>query len=149
MQFLIRDGPLLARLAFPQNRRFVLARRGEVPVQAVVGSVGRAIVEPAKERRIGLVQCPGERLFPQQLLTRMTCPEAFEIALGLIAQRLIGRHAGDIGLLDEIRRWCKDAVLVQNGFNVAKADVLWLYNSYDNEENLAMVFLDCTLYIAT
>lgn len=38
---------------------------------------------------------------------------------------------------------------VQTGFNVAKADVLWLYNSYDNDENLAMVFMDCTLYIAT
>ena len=34
-----------------------------------------------------------------------------------------------------------------NGFFIAKADVMWLYNSFDNEENLAQVFLDCTLYI--
>ncbi|MFZ2736629.1 MAG: hypothetical protein WBI20_14870 [Burkholderiaceae bacterium] len=35
------------------------------------------------------------------------------------------------------------------GFNIAKADVSWLYNSYDDEEKLAQVFLDCTLDIST
>ena len=35
------------------------------------------------------------------------------------------------------------------GFNISKADVLWLYNTYDNEEKLAQVFLDCTLDIPT
>jgi len=34
-----------------------------------------------------------------------------------------------------------------SGFNVSKADVLWLYNSYDNELGLHQVFLDCTLYV--
>lgn len=35
------------------------------------------------------------------------------------------------------------------GFYISKADVMWLYNSYDNEEKLAQVFLDCTLDIPT
>lgn len=35
------------------------------------------------------------------------------------------------------------------GFNVSKVDVMWLYNSYDNEEKLAQVFLDVQLYIPT
>ena len=35
------------------------------------------------------------------------------------------------------------------GFWVAKADVFWLYNSYNNEDKLAEVFLDCTLDIPT
>jgi hypothetical protein len=35
------------------------------------------------------------------------------------------------------------------GFNISKADVMWLYNGYDNEENMAQVFMDCTLYIPT
>jgi len=35
------------------------------------------------------------------------------------------------------------------GFFVAKADVMWLYNSYDNNDKLAQIFLDCTLYIPT
>lgn len=34
-----------------------------------------------------------------------------------------------------------------DGFNISKADVMWLYNSYDNEEKLAQIFLDCTLDI--
>ena len=34
-----------------------------------------------------------------------------------------------------------------NGFNISKADVLWLYNSYDNVEKMAQIFLDCTLDI--
>ena len=36
---------------------------------------------------------------------------------------------------------------VTYGFNISKADVMWLYNTYDNEEKLAQVFLDCTLDI--
>ena len=35
------------------------------------------------------------------------------------------------------------------GFNISKADVEWLYNSYDNENKLGQVFLDCTLDIPT
>ena len=33
------------------------------------------------------------------------------------------------------------------GFQISKADVMWLYNSYDNEEKMAQVFLDCRLDI--
>jgi len=34
-----------------------------------------------------------------------------------------------------------------NQFFVAKADVFWLYNTYDNELGLNQIILDCTLYI--
>lgn len=33
------------------------------------------------------------------------------------------------------------------GFFVAKADVFWLYNTYDNELGLNQIILDCTLDI--
>jgi len=33
------------------------------------------------------------------------------------------------------------------GFFIAKADVLWLYNSYNNEENMGQIYLDCTIDI--
>lgn len=36
-----------------------------------------------------------------------------------------------------------------NGFQISKADVQWLYNSYDNEAKLGEVFLDCTLDVPT
>ena len=36
-----------------------------------------------------------------------------------------------------------------DGFFIAKADVVWLYNSYDNEQKMAQVFLDCTIDVPT
>ena len=36
---------------------------------------------------------------------------------------------------------------IEDGFFIAKADVYWLYNSYNNEENMAQIFLDCTIDI--
>ena len=36
-----------------------------------------------------------------------------------------------------------------NGFFVAKADVVWLYNTYDNELGLNQIILDCTLDVPT
>ena len=32
-----------------------------------------------------------------------------------------------------------------DGFFIAKADVFWLYNSYDDELKLHQIFLDCTI----
>tara|TARA_R110000868_G_scaffold70430_1_gene206932 strand:- start:22314 stop:22727 length:414 start_codon:yes stop_codon:yes gene_type:complete len=34
-----------------------------------------------------------------------------------------------------------------NDFYLAKADIVWLYNTYDNELGLNQIILDCTLYI--
>lgn len=36
-----------------------------------------------------------------------------------------------------------------NGFNISKADVKWLYNTYDNTVGLNHIILDCTLDIPT
>ena len=32
-----------------------------------------------------------------------------------------------------------------DGFFIAKADVVWLYNSYDDVQKMAQIFLDCTI----
>lgn len=37
----------------------------------------------------------------------------------------------------------------ESGFFIAKADVMWMYNSYDDELGLNQIFLDCTIYIPT
>jgi len=34
-----------------------------------------------------------------------------------------------------------------DGFFIAKADVHWLYNSYDNELGMNQIFLDCMIYV--
>lgn len=58
--------------------------------------------------------------------------QGFEIS-NLILQSLHG-YSGQFG---------------NNAFFVGKSDVVWLYDTYDNEENLAQVNLDCTLYLLT
>ena len=35
------------------------------------------------------------------------------------------------------------------GFFVAKADVVWLYNTYDNTLGLNQIILDCTIDVPT
>ncbi len=35
------------------------------------------------------------------------------------------------------------------GIQISKADVNWLYNTYDNEQKLAQIFLDCQLQVPT
>jgi len=35
------------------------------------------------------------------------------------------------------------------GFQISKADVVWLYNGYDNEINLYTIHMDCTIDIPT
>jgi hypothetical protein len=36
-----------------------------------------------------------------------------------------------------------------SGFFIAKADVVWLYNTYDNEIGMQQIILDCTLDVPT
>jgi hypothetical protein len=63
--------------------------------------------------------------------------QSFEDAMNLsntILQSLHG-YSGQFGGVD--------------GFYIAKADVDWLYNTYDNEIGLQQVILDCTLDIPT
>jgi len=35
------------------------------------------------------------------------------------------------------------------GFQISKADVVWLYHGYDNTVGIHNIFMDCTLYIPT
>jgi hypothetical protein len=36
-----------------------------------------------------------------------------------------------------------------SGFIIAKADVVWLYNTFDDTVGMNQIILDCTLYIST
>ena len=49
MQFLVGEKALIAGLAFPQNGDLVLAMRGQMAVQAVIGDVGFRAGEPSRE----------------------------------------------------------------------------------------------------
>lgn len=48
-------------------------------------------------------------------------------------------------ILDSLHGYSGQFGSPTEGFFIAKADVLWLYNNYNNEENMAQIFLDCTI----
>lgn len=48
-------------------------------------------------------------------------------------------------ILDSLHGYSGQFGSPADGFFIAKADVMWLYNSYNNEENMAQIFLDCTI----
>jgi hypothetical protein len=48
-------------------------------------------------------------------------------------------------ILDSLHGYSGQFGSPTEGFFIAKADVMWLYNSYNNEENMAQIFLDCTI----
>ena len=79
VQFLVGDHALIAGFAFPQDGDFILAMRGEMPVETVVGDVGLAAHEPLRERRVPFEHV-GPFLEPEQL------------ALGQFAPEFLGMH---------------------------------------------------------
>ncbi|MNC94771.1 hypothetical protein D3C83_117160 [compost metagenome] len=74
-----------------------------MPVEAVVGGIGFAVVEPAEERRLRLIQGLGEKLVPEHMFLGQARPVALEILFRFRAQLAVRIHAGNVGLLDEGR----------------------------------------------
>ncbi len=101
-----------------ENDRDLVGLRLQVPVEAVVGSVQLAVVEPAEERRFRLVERLREGLGPEQRLARKPRPEALEVFLGLADELAVSLHAGDVGLLDEVGLRWKDAFLDEHRLDV-------------------------------
>ncbi len=78
-QLLIGERARIARLAFPQDRGFILAPGGDVTVQAVVRNVQLAAQEPFGERQLPFEHAvPG--LEPVQF-ARDLGPETFRVVL--------------------------------------------------------------------
>ncbi len=73
IQLLVGDPRDLAVVGLEDDRDLV-GLRLEVPVEAVVGGVQLAVVEPLEERRVGLVEHFREWLVPEQVLARHAAP---------------------------------------------------------------------------
>jgi hypothetical protein len=67
VQLLVGERALIARLAFPEDRRLVAVRAGEMPVEAVFGNVELPAHEPLREWRLPLHHLAPRRL-PGELL---------------------------------------------------------------------------------
>ena len=83
-----------------EDERHLVAEAGlDVPVEAVVRGVQGAVVEPVEERRLARVEHVLERRAPAEQLARQPRPVGLVVALGLVAQRAVGRHARHVGIL--------------------------------------------------
>ena len=100
-----------------ENDRGLVGLGLKVPVEAVIGSVQFAIVEPLEEWRIGFVEHLRKRLVPQHMLAREAPPEAGEVLFRLRAQLVVGVQARDICLLYELGAGRKQPRFVQHRFD--------------------------------
>ena len=100
-----------------ENDGGLVALRLQVPVEAVVGSVELAIMEPLEERRVRFVENLGKGFVPERVFPRKPAPESLEVPVGLVAQRLVGRGTGHVRLLDEFRGRREQPVLLEHGLD--------------------------------
>jgi len=100
VQFIVGDLADAAVVGL-EDQRGLVAARGQMPVDAVVRNVELAVIEPFVERRLALVERAREWLVPSDFRARKPRPVALVVGFGLLAQRPIALHAGDVGLRDE------------------------------------------------
>src|SRR5690606_14847906 len=87
----------------------------QVDVQAVLGDVQFAILEPGIERRSGLIENFGKWLAPLQVFLGMASPETIVVALCLIAKSLVTFHTRNRGARDNFARRRKHTAFNKNG----------------------------------
>ena len=121
-QFPIGDPGNLAVIGLEEDGDLVAQTGFDVAVEAVPGSVQLAIRKPLVEGGVGFVEHAGEILFPGHIFPGQASPEAFVVGLGLGTQRLVGFHAGDVGLGHELRGRRENTVFVQDGFDAGTHD---------------------------
>ena len=102
---------LIARLAFPDDRRFVLATRLDVAIQAIIGSIELAADEPLRPRRVPL-QNFFPRLEPMKLFGGLG-PEGLRI----FARGVEYAGAFHIGVFFEFLGGRKISLLVEQNFD--------------------------------
>src|SRR5258708_28156903 len=115
-KLLIRIRPNLAGLAFPDQRRFILTRRFDVPVEAVVGQIDLPPDEPLRPWRLPF-QNVVPPLEPVQIFSGAS-PEFFRILDRFFIESLVLRYALKISLPYKFQRRIELSLLVKSGIDV-------------------------------
>src|SRR5438105_235125 len=116
MKLLIGKGPYFARFTLPDQRGFILARSLNVPVDAIIGKIQQAAVEPLRPRMF-----PFEDLVPPfkpVQFFRNPSPEFFWLFNRLAVDALIVFEAFDVRLLAKMLGTFELALLLEHGMNV-------------------------------
>ena len=106
-QFPVGHLPDLAVVGLGDDRHLVAEAGLDIAIEAVVRSVQFAVGEPLVERRIRFIEDLRERLLPRHMLAGEPRPVARVVPACFFAQRPVGVHAGNRGLLDEFGRRLK------------------------------------------
>src|SRR6266849_2825405 len=115
-ELLVGVGTNFAGLALPNQRRFVLARRLHMAVQAVVGKIDLTADEPLGPGRFPL-QHLVPFLEPVQFLGG-PCPEFFRLFHRLFIESFIFAQALNLSFTGKLRRGLKTTLLVQSRIDV-------------------------------
>ena len=145
MQLLVSQDADFSGLALPDDRSFILAPGGDVPVEAVVGEVDLAADKPFRPWAI-----PFENLVPllePVQLAGDARPEFVRVVDRFFVETLVFFEALDVGVLAELRRRIEPSLLVQDGIDVGALGLrsLGIDNGFvGHDENLdAEEFSSC------
>ncbi len=106
-QVTVGDMGDLAVIRLEDDGHFVAPTSLHMAIQAVVRSVDQAVVKPAVERRMALVERPREGLVPREELSCQARPVAGVVFLCFGTQFIVGRATADVsgackGLRDRV-----------------------------------------------
>src|SRR5690606_21847658 len=94
-EFRVGDAAGVAGLALPVDGDAVAVARLDVAVEAVVGDIQLAVVEPLRERRVRPVEDPSEGLAPAEQVAGLLAPEALAVGCGALVHRRVVDGVGD------------------------------------------------------
>ncbi len=116
-QFLVAHAGHVAVVGLEHDRGTFPPPGFDMTVEAVIGNVELAVLEPLVERCVRFVEHLGERCLPGELLAREPRPEPFVVVLGRGDQFEIRIHTGDRGLGGQFGRRRENTVLLKNRFD--------------------------------
>src|ERR1700722_1762898 len=110
VQLLVGDHALLAGFTLPKQRDLVLARRAQMPVEAIIRDVGLTAHEPLGEGRVRFKNV-GPFLKPEKLTRGEFAPESFRLLRGSLVQVAIRGKALHIRAADKLGIWREDGLV--------------------------------------
>ena len=116
VQVLISQDATVARLALPNDGRFVFSPRRQVPVEAVVRGVDLSADEPLRFGHLTLKDVV-PFLEPVQVASQLT-PETGGVVLGLVPHLLVLSLAADMSLSGKVGRRRETACFLEDTVNV-------------------------------
>ena len=100
-QFAVGDFGDFAVVSFENDGDFATQACLDMTVQAVVGHIQQAVIEPLVKGRLAVVKRLAERFFPTDEFARQAGPIAGVVGIGFSAKLIVGFAAANVSTLRE------------------------------------------------